>query len=176
MAGQLRSFYCNEYSVQVFSPFAMYPEVVPEYIEFEAVLQCLSNDLLDISFIHWFEMFVGMRLHGYEAHATVCHATTKYSSNRCFETCYEVDVVYVLCVGYEVAVVYGLCVGVFLKTPPRMDAVWSALKTPPIMEAMSAMSTIFGAVRIKSEAVNQTALNLTLLFDALAFRAGMKPL
>ncbi|KAK1419193.1 hypothetical protein QVD17_28355 [Tagetes erecta] len=56
LAGQLRSFYGNEDSVQVFSPFAMYPEVVPEYIEFEAVLQCLSNGLLNICFIHCFEM------------------------------------------------------------------------------------------------------------------------
>ncbi|KAK1428126.1 hypothetical protein QVD17_16954 [Tagetes erecta] len=44
------------------------------------------------------------------------------------------------------------------------------------MAAISAMLAISAVVWIKSEAVNQTTSNLTLLFDTLAFGAGMKPL
>ncbi|KAK1411120.1 hypothetical protein QVD17_37664 [Tagetes erecta] len=222
MAGQLRSFYGNEYSIQVFSPFAMYPEVVPEYIEFEAVLQCFSNGLLDISFIHWFEMYLfdlssiknsfkcaffnpckqqsgswecGFMVMKHMLQFVMQQQNTLLTDiwkDTSLVTQPEIDslignimkqffikvlklvmklMLYMFYVLVMKLLLYMVYVLVF-----SISAVWSGLKTPLIMEAMSAMSTIFSAVRIKSEAVNQTASNLTLLFDALAFRAGMKPL
>ncbi|KAK1406154.1 hypothetical protein QVD17_41441 [Tagetes erecta] len=70
LAAKLRSLYGDEINMQVYSPPGMYPSIVTEYLEFEGVIQCLSNGMLDCGFIHWFEMYL------YEL-----------SSNRCSSKC-----------------------------------------------------------------------------------------
>ncbi|KAK1417965.1 hypothetical protein QVD17_27101 [Tagetes erecta] len=58
LAAKLRSIYGDEITMQVNSPPGMYPSIVTEYLEFEGVIQCLSNGMLDCGFIHWFEMYL----------------------------------------------------------------------------------------------------------------------
>ncbi|KAK9049252.1 hypothetical protein SSX86_011938 [Deinandra increscens subsp. villosa] len=58
MAAQLESYYGDMVSIEIDSPVGMYPEICNEYLEYEGVLQLLANGKVDISIVHWCEMYL----------------------------------------------------------------------------------------------------------------------
>ncbi|KAK9049103.1 hypothetical protein SSX86_031929 [Deinandra increscens subsp. villosa] len=58
MAAQLESYYGDMVSIEIDSPVGMYPEICNEYLEYKGVLQLLANDKVDISIVHWCEMYL----------------------------------------------------------------------------------------------------------------------
>ncbi|KAK9056921.1 hypothetical protein SSX86_024286 [Deinandra increscens subsp. villosa] len=58
MAERLTKHFGDNISMEISSPLGMYPEVCMDYIEYEGMLQLLANGLVDISIVHWCEMYL----------------------------------------------------------------------------------------------------------------------